>query len=169
MSKTQKKKFKETKLGEWLKDKAPNLLHQVADFLPDAGSLGILKRGIEILSPEDKKQGLKEIEKVERKLTQIDIENAKIDLEELKAKLDDRESARNREVETLKINKRSPLMQIIGFGLLFCYVGLLLALIFLNIPEQNKDQLIHMEGIMEGGILAMVSYYFGDSQKNQSA
>jgi hypothetical protein len=167
MNKTQKKKFKDTKLGQWLKIKAPELLGQVGDFLPDSGTLGIVKRGISILSPDDQKEGIEEIKKVQRKLTEIDLENARIDVEILKAKLSDRDSARSREVESIKLGNKSALMYVLGFGMLGCYIGLLVALIFLNIPEQNKDQLIHMEGIMEGGLLAMISYYFGDSQRSE--
>jgi len=167
MTKTQKKKFKDTKLGQWLKIKAPELLNQVGDFLPDNGTLGIVKRGISILSPDDQKEGIEEIKKVERKLTEIDLENARIDLEILKTKLSDRDSARNREIQSIKTGNKSALMHILGFGMLGCYIGLLISLIFLNIPESNKDQLIHMEGIMEGGLLAMISYYFGDSQRSE--
>ena len=167
MIKTQKKKFKDTKLGQWLKIKAPELLVQVGDFLPDSGTLGIVKRGISILSPDDQKEGIEEIKKVERKLTEIDLENARIDLEILKSKLSDRDSARSREIESIKTGNKSALMYVLGFGMLSCYIGLLVALIFLNIPESNKDQLIHMEGIMEGGLLAMISYYFGDSQRSE--
>jgi len=36
-------KIKDTKLGEWLKEKAPNVLNTVGDFLPDQGALGIVK------------------------------------------------------------------------------------------------------------------------------
>ena len=167
MAKTQKKKFKDTKLGQWLKIKAPELLNQVGNFLPDAGTLGIVKRGISILSPDDQQEGLQEIQKVERKLTEIDLENARIDVEILKAKLSDRDSARSREIESIKLGNKSALMHVLGFGMLGCYIGLLISLIFLDIPESNKDQLIHMEGIMEGGLLAMISYYFGDSQRSE--
>ncbi len=38
-----KKKIKDTKLGQWLKDKAPNVLDTVADLLPDSGGLGVVK------------------------------------------------------------------------------------------------------------------------------
>ena len=37
------KKIKDTKLGQWLKDKAPNVLDTVADLLPDQGGLGVVK------------------------------------------------------------------------------------------------------------------------------
>jgi len=37
------KKIKETKLGAWLKEKAPNVLGTVGDLLPDQGALGLVK------------------------------------------------------------------------------------------------------------------------------
>jgi hypothetical protein len=38
-----KKKIKDTKLGIWLKDKAPSILGIVGDLLPDSGALGVVK------------------------------------------------------------------------------------------------------------------------------
>ena len=40
---TDRKKIKDTKLGKWLKDKAPNILDTVGDLLPDSGGLGVVK------------------------------------------------------------------------------------------------------------------------------
>ncbi len=39
----EKKKIRDTKLGSWLKDKAPNVLGVVGDLLPDSGGLGVVK------------------------------------------------------------------------------------------------------------------------------
>ena len=36
-------KIKDTKLGGWLKGKAPNVLDMVGDLLPDQGALGVVK------------------------------------------------------------------------------------------------------------------------------
>lgn len=36
-------KIKDTKLGAWLKEKAPGVLDTVGDLLPDQGALGIVK------------------------------------------------------------------------------------------------------------------------------
>ena len=41
------KKIKNTKLGAWLKSKAPNVLDTVGDLLPDQGALGIVKNLID--------------------------------------------------------------------------------------------------------------------------
>ena len=41
------KKIKETKLGSWLKNKAPQVLDVVGDLLPDSGGLGVVKNLID--------------------------------------------------------------------------------------------------------------------------
>ena len=43
MSQNDKKKIKDTKLGAWLKEKAPGVLSTVGDLLPDSGALGVVK------------------------------------------------------------------------------------------------------------------------------
>tara|TARA_R110002020_G_scaffold143732_1_gene316233 strand:- start:91 stop:522 length:432 start_codon:yes stop_codon:yes gene_type:complete len=37
------KKLKDTKVGQWLKDKAPSVLDVVGDVFPDRGVLGVIK------------------------------------------------------------------------------------------------------------------------------
>ena len=37
------KRLKDTKVGQWLKDKAPSVLDVVGDVLPDRGVLGVVK------------------------------------------------------------------------------------------------------------------------------
>ena len=39
----ERKKFRDTKVGQFLADKAPNILNTVGDVLPDKGVLGIVK------------------------------------------------------------------------------------------------------------------------------
>lgn len=46
-----KKKFKDTKIGKFLKEKAPDILDKVADILPDKGVIGIVKN---IIDKDDK-------------------------------------------------------------------------------------------------------------------
>ena len=41
------KKIKDSKLGAWLKSKAPNVLDTVGNLLPDQGALGIVKNLID--------------------------------------------------------------------------------------------------------------------------
>jgi hypothetical protein len=46
----ERKKLKDTKVGAWLKDKAPQVLDTVGELLPDQGALGVVKR---LLDKED--------------------------------------------------------------------------------------------------------------------
>lgn len=63
--KKERKKFAETRIGIFLKEKAPDILDKVADVLPDKGALGIVKNIIDKddkLSAEDKAEAMKLIE-----------------------------------------------------------------------------------------------------------
>ena len=60
--KTSKKKFKDTKVGVFLKTKAPNILDGIGDILPDNGAFGIVKNLISSdsnIEPRDKEMALK--------------------------------------------------------------------------------------------------------------
>jgi len=53
-----KKKIRDTKLGQWLKEKAPGILDTVGDLLPDQGGLGVVKNLLDKepdISPEEAK------------------------------------------------------------------------------------------------------------------
>ena len=65
MAEVKKKKFKETKVGAFLTEKAPKLVSQLGEFLPDQGGLGIVKNLISNdteLPPEDKETAMKLLE-----------------------------------------------------------------------------------------------------------
>ena len=64
-TKKKKKKFKETKVGIFLKEKAPTILNTVGEFLPDQGGIGIVKNlisGDSTINPKDKETALKLLE-----------------------------------------------------------------------------------------------------------
>jgi hypothetical protein len=62
-----KKKFSETKVGQFLAGAAPGILGTVGDVLPDNGVFGLVKNLIQkepdtVLPPEDKEKALKLLE-----------------------------------------------------------------------------------------------------------
>ena len=60
-----KKKFSETKVGKFLKEKAPGVLESIGNILPDQGGLGIVKNIItsdNTIEPQDKEEALKLLE-----------------------------------------------------------------------------------------------------------
>jgi len=148
-----RKKFKDTKIGKFLSEKAPKILQVVGDILPERGALGIVKNLINLsddLSPEDKQMLTEEILK----------------LEELELK--DRESARNREIEIAKIHKYDFLFYLTGIIGLAAFCFMIYAIVYLKIPAENKEVWIHLIGITEGIVISIFGYYFGSSIRRNS-
>jgi hypothetical protein len=148
-----RKKFKDTKVGKFLSEKAPKILQVVGDILPERGALGIVKNLINLsddLSPEDKQMLSEEILK----------------LEELELK--DRDSARNREIEIAKIHKYDFLFYLTGIIGLAAFCFMIYAIVYLTIPTENKEVWIHLIGITEGIVISIFGYYFGSSIRRNS-
>jgi len=145
-----RKKFKETKVGIFIKDKAPEILDTVGDLLPDAGVLGVVKNLVnmsEKFTPEEK-------------------EIVNLDLNQMyEMEVKDRDSARNREVEISKLGSKDFMFTLTGLiGLaVFCFI--VYAIAFLQIPDANKEIWIHLIGISEGVVLSIFGYYFGSAMK----
>lgn len=145
-----KKKFKDTKFGKLLLDKIPNAIHVVGDLLPDKGLLGVVKNLIDKddnLSVED------------RKLLQQQL----VEVYELEVR--DRESARTREVEVAKTGRFDIMFNLTGMIGLLAFVFMVYAIVFLTIPEQNKEMWIHLIGIVEGIVISIFGYFYGSSVK----
>ncbi len=62
-------KIKQTKLGAWLKEKAPGVLSLVGDLLPDQGGLGIVKNLLE------KEKGLNQAEAAAVVKAEVEFQN----------------------------------------------------------------------------------------------
>ena len=153
MDKKQRKKFKDTKVGKFLKEKSPKILDVIGDVLPDSGALGVAKNLInmaEDLTQEEKDNLIGEINEM--------IEAAKIEFE-------DRHSARNREIEIAKLHNKDFMFVATGLIGLFSFAFIVYAIAFLEVPEANKEVWIHLIGITEGVVLSIFGYYFGSSIK----
>jgi len=144
------KKFKDTKVGQFLKTKAPKILDKIGDLLPDSGVLGIVK-GLIDKSPE--------LSAADKSLAHQQIK----ELYELEVR--DRESARSREVEVSKTGKFDYLFNLTGLIGLGVFVFIVYAIVYLEIPKENKEIFIHLIGIAEGVVLSIFGYYFGSAVK----
>jgi len=145
-----KKKFKDTKIGIFLKEKAPAVLDIVGDVLPDQGALGIVKNLI------DKEPDLSAEEKAQ-------IHNQLVEF--YKLEVEDRNSAREREVKMIEAGSDDWMMNLTGIIGLGSFAFLVLSIVFITVPETNAELLIHTTGIVEGIVLSIVGYYFGSMRK----
>jgi hypothetical protein len=88
------------------------------------------------------------------------------ELTELKLYMEDKQSARVREVELAKTGKTDYLMLATGVTLMAGFLMNIIALTFFEIPPGNKEAVLHAQGIIEGGFIGgMVFYYFGASKQ----
>ena len=143
-----KKKLKDTKLGKFLKEKAPQVLDIVGDVLPTSGALGVVKNIISKdpdLTPKEKDQLHQQV------------------VELYKLEVDDRDSARNREIELAKSGRFDFMFNLTGLVGLFCFSFLVYAIVYLQVPEHNKEIWIHLIGVTEGIVLSIFGYFYGSS------
>ena len=143
-----KKKLKDTAIGKFLKDKAPKVLDVVGDILPSSGALGVIKNVISKepdLTPEEKEASHQQV------------------VELYKLEVDDRDSAREREVELAKANRFDFMFNLTGLVGLSCFAFLVYAIVFLEVPDHNKEIWIHLIGVTEGIVVSIFGYFYGAS------
>ena len=143
-------KLKDKYSGRFLAEKAQDVLDVAGSLLPDAGLLGVVKNLIDKkpdLTPEEKQQ-------IHQQLVEL-----------YKLEVEDRDSARQREVEMVKAGGNDWMMNFTGIVGLGGFVLLLIAIVFIEVPEHNKELMIHTTGITEGIVLSIVGFYFGSIAK----
>lgn len=148
MAEKNKKKFKDTKLGQWLKTNAPKVLDVAGDLLPDQGVLGVVKNLIQN-DPD-----LEPAQKAEFARMAFELESA------------DRASARQREVEVVKATgKVDWMMMVTGMVGLLSFVFTIYAVVYIESVREN-ELFIHLMGMIEGVVIGNIfAYYYGASVK----
>lgn len=143
------KPIKDTKLGQWLKDKAPKVLEKVGDLLPDSGVLGVIKNLLEgepDITPEERKQAAEFAHELE--------------LEAIK----DRQSARSRETEFLKATGHMDyFMYTFGGIVLILFAYTLWVSANQTIDESMKEIFIEGRAAARDLVLSIGAYYWGSS------
>ena len=143
-------KLKDTKVGKLLKEKAPRILDMIGDVLPSNGAMGILKNII------SKDPDLTSEQKAE-------LHDQVIDL--YKLEVEDRDSARKREVEIAKAGGKDWMMNLTGVVGLFCFVFIVYSVVY--IPDVLHNELfVHLMGMVEGVVIGNIfAFYYGTSSK----
>ena len=80
----------------------------------------------------------------------------------------DRDSARKREVEKAKTGQFDLMFNLTGIIGLSAFAFIIYAIVYLQIPESNKEVWIHLIGICEGIVLSIFGYFYGSAvRKNK--
>lgn len=138
-----KKKFKDTKVGQFLLKKLPGF---ASDILPDKGILGVVKNLID----NEPDVTLEEKSKMHEELIEL-----------YQLEVADRDSARKREVEKAKTGGFDLMFNLTGIIGLAAFAFIIYAIVYLQIPENNKEVWIHLIGICEGIVLSIFGYFYG--------
>ena len=143
-----RKKLKDTKVGQWLGKNAPKVLDAVGDLLPDQGALGVVKNLIQG-DPD-----LEPSQKAEFARMAFELESA------------DRASARNREIEVAKATgKQDWMMWVTGVVGLLSFMFTIYAVVYIDSVREN-ELFIHLMGMIEGVVIGNIfAYYYGASVK----
>jgi len=144
-----KKRFKETKIGGWLKDKAPEILNAAGDLLPDAGLLGMVGKMIDSsqLSSEDKALAHRQL----TELYQLEVE--------------DRKSARRLYSTDSSVQKVLAIVFTIAYFLLSYIMFKYFIEEDISLGEFEISFISTIFGAMSAKVNTVVDFFFGGSSK----
>jgi hypothetical protein len=137
-------KLKDTKLGAWFRDKAPDVLASVGEVIPGGQVLKAVGALIDATTTSETEK--QEARALLYQLQQKDVENA-----------------RKREVDLAEATGGHDWMQrAVGITGLVAFV---VTLVFAFIGDVNNEVLFHILGVVEGVAITIFGYYFGGSIK----
>lgn len=137
--------LKETKLGEWFRNKSPKVFDLIGDVVPGGDALKAIGALIDATT-------VSEEEKAQARMMLSQAANA------------DRANARSREVEVTKaLNKRDWMQAFVGLAAMV--IGIVMV-VWAKTGVEDKEIFFHILGFAEGTLVGqVVNYYFGSSQK----
>lgn len=137
--------LKDTKLGEWFRNKAPKAFELISDVVPGGDALKAISALIDASTTS-------EDEKAQARMMLSQAANA------------DRADARKREVEVTKaLGKRDWMQMFVGVSAMVIGIALV---IWAKNGVEDKEIFFHILGFAEGTLVGqVVNYYFGSSQK----
>ena len=146
-------KLRDLKIGQWLKEKAPDILDVLDDYLPPVKVLTALVSDRVDLPQEDRLAFKKLLLDYEAELYRMEVL--------------DRQSARRREVAVSKAGRMDLMFYLTGIVCLSAFALIVYAIVYMRIPEDNQELFIHLVGLVEGAVLTIIAYYYGTSKSSK--
>ncbi len=109
---------------------------------------------------------LKELEQNHKeKLIELKLDGERIRLEEAKSYLDDKQSARSREIAIVeKLGKRDWNLTALSFTIVVAFFGTIVLIIAKGVPEQSENIVYLLLGGLVSAFSTVIAYYFGSSK-----
>lgn len=175
----EKKKFwnrvRDTKFAGFLRDKVKPVAGDVLEIVGDLTGVEAIERVGEMLN--DRKEQNAEMEKLMIEFNRYKLEfelemhradmNAEIEM--VKAEVADRTSAREREAKFMEFTKgkRDWLMAAVIITGLLLLIGVIIALVFVSIPDENQRLADMAFGAIMSIGASIFSYYVGSSRASR--
>lgn len=157
----EKKPFNETGFGKFLK-KAGAFIPDAADVIMKVAT-GNISGAIDSIGGALQEKAAND-QQAASLLMELEMHRMTWELEMERIAAEDRASARSREVEMARAEKRDLTPTVLSAVAVVSFFFILYVIAFRNIPEANRDMFIHALGIIEGGMITLVfQYYFGSS------
>lgn len=144
-----KKKFKETKVGKFLSNKAPEILEVAGDLLPDAGLLGMVSKMVQSsqLSAEEKAE-------VSRQLSELYM-----------LEVEDRKSARKLYSSDSVVQKSLAIVFTVAYFILSYVMFKYFIEEDITLGEFEISFISTIFGAMSAKVNTVVDFFFGGSAK----
>ena len=165
-------KIKDSKFAEFIRDKVKPVAGDVLEIVGDVTGVQAIERVGEMLNKrKEENDQIRALDAEFQKYRlewELEIQRLEFahELETLKLEVADRDSARDREIDFMKAHggKRDWLMGSVAITGLLMMIGVISSLIFIRIPEENKELAYMAFGsvLTIGG--AIFNYYFGSSR-----
>jgi len=157
-----KKSFKETKFGAFIAkagQSMPEILSIGGEIL--TGDVGGAVEKVGALL-----KGKAETDPAAASLLQ-EFEMAKMEYQKeiFALEVEDRKSARSREIEIAKIGGQDWMMYLTGIAGILAFFVVIYAVIWIPTSQTNK-LFIHLMGLIEGAVMTIFAYYFGTSKSS---
>lgn len=97
-------------------------------------------------------------------LSELEIKRKEFELETYRLEVQDRDSARTREVELKKAGGQDIMMIVSGAVAMIAFLTIIFTILFVELPDKNENLIHQVIGITEGVAISVFTYYFGSSK-----
>jgi len=156
-------KFKESKFKAFL-DKAGDKIKENGGDVINIGAKaltgnisGAISETIELFTGKDDPES-------KALLNELELKRKEFELETYRLEVQDRDSARNREVELKKAGGQDVMMLVSGGVAMIAFLTIIFTILFVELPEKNENLIHQVIGITEGVAISVFTYYFGSSK-----
>lgn len=165
-----KKPFGETKFAKFVKEKVAPVAGDVLGIVGDlTGIEAIEKVGDLINSRKEESAEMAALAyEFEKYKLEWQLEVQKLELEEFKTEIQDRDSARQMRNEFTKQGKIDWFMTILGSLIVVCFMFFVYCSVFMSVSPENKETFTSLKDFTRDAMMIMIGFYWGSAKGSRA-